>query len=180
MELLIAKFDSAFQSKTIDEAYEIYYFLRQENDMGDYIIEFEHLYKRTRDFEMKLRDPILAFKLLDGSNISDNERKLVLVLGKDMKYEDMKSVLKRLFNKSSSTTTTQSVIIKRGEAFYSTGKYKSIKYPSLNNKTKTIKHNPLNKHGQISRCVVCESKMHWADVQMSTRKRKKICLFSRR
>ena len=33
----------------------------------------------------------------------------------------------------------------------------------LNNKTKSIKHNPLNKHGQISRCVVCNSKMHWTD-----------------
>ena len=48
------------------------------------------------------------------------------------------------------------------EAFYSKGKYKSPKYASLNNKTKTIKHSPLNKHGQISRCVVCGSKMHWA------------------
>ena len=79
-----------------------------------------------------------------------------------MKYEDMKSALKRLFNKSSSTTTTQSATIKQEEAFYSKGKYKSPKYASLNNKTKTIKHSPLNKHGQISRCVVCGSKMHWA------------------
>ena len=36
-------------------------------------------------------------------------RKVSLALGKDMKYEDMKSALKRLFNKSSSTTTAQSV-----------------------------------------------------------------------
>ena len=63
--------------------------------MGGYIIEFEHLYKRIRDFEMKLPDPVLAFKLLDGSNINDDERKLPLALGMDMKYEDMKSALKR-------------------------------------------------------------------------------------
>ena len=69
--------------------------------MGDYMIEFEHLYKPMRDFEMKIPDPVLAFKLLDGSNISDDERKLAVALGKDMKYEDMKCVLKRLFNKSS-------------------------------------------------------------------------------
>ena len=53
--------------------------------------------------------PVLAFKLLDGSNISDDKRKLALALGKDMKYEEMKSALKSLFNKSSSTTTAQSV-----------------------------------------------------------------------
>ena len=40
--------------------------------MGNYIIEFEHLYKRMTDFEMKLPDSVLAFKLLDGSNINDD------------------------------------------------------------------------------------------------------------
>ena len=127
MELLIAKLDSVFQSKTVDKAYETYSkfinFLRQENN---------------------------------------DERKVPLALGTDMKYEDMKSALKRLVNKSS-TTTTQSAIIKQEETFYSKAKYKSPKYLSSNNKTKTIKHNPLNKHGEISRCVVCDSNMHWPD-----------------
>ena len=63
--------------------------------MVDYLIEVEHLYKRMSDFEMKLPDPVSAFKLLDGSNISDDERKLALALEKDMKYEDMKSALKK-------------------------------------------------------------------------------------
>ena len=75
--------------------------------------KFEHLSKRMRDFEIKLPDLVLAFKLLDGPNINDDERKLALALGKDMKYEDMKSALKRIFNKSSSTATTQSAIIKQ-------------------------------------------------------------------
>ena len=128
---------------------------------------------------MKFPDPVLAFKLLDGSNISDNERKLPLALGKDMKYEDIKSAFKRLFNKSSSTTTAQSAIIKQEEVFYSKGKYKSAKYPSLNNEMKTIKHNPLNKHGQISRFVLCDSNMHWAD-KCPHKNKKKICLLRRR
>ena len=59
-----------------------------------------------------------------------------MALGKDMKYEDMKSVLKRLFNKSSSTKTGQSAIIKQDEVFYSKGKYKSPNYPLFNNKKK--------------------------------------------
>ena len=90
MELLIAKLDSVFQSETIDEEYEAYSkfinFSQQENsNTGHYIIEFEHLYKRMRDFEIKLPDPVLAFKLIDGSNIND-ERKLASALGKEMKY----------------------------------------------------------------------------------------------
>ena len=111
---------------------------------------------------MKLPDHVLAFKLICASNISDHEWTLAIVLTKDMKNEDMKAVLKGLFNKSSSTTS-QSDITKQKEAFYSKGEYKSLKYPLLNNKTKSIKHNPLNKHGQISRCVVCNSKTHWTD-----------------
>ena len=88
MELLTAKLDSVFQSETIDEAYEacskFINFSRQENnDMGDSKNEFEHLSKRMRDFEMKLPDLVLAFKLLDGPNINDDERKLALALGKE-------------------------------------------------------------------------------------------------
>ena len=57
---------------------------------------------------------------LDGSNISDDEQKLALALGKDVKYENKKSALKRIFNKSS-TATAQSAIIKQEKAFYSKG-----------------------------------------------------------
>ena len=118
MELLIAKPNSVFQSETIDEAYEtcskFINFSRQENnDMGDSKNEFEHLPKQMRDFQINFPDPVLAFKSLDGPNINHDERKLALALGKDMKYEDMKSALKRIFNKSSSTATTQSAIIKQ-------------------------------------------------------------------
>ena len=112
MELLTAKLDSVFQSETIDEAYEacskFINFSRQENnDMGDSKNEFEHLPKQMRDFQINFPDPVLAFKSLDGPNINHDEQKLALAL------EDMKSALKRIFNKSSSTATTQSAIIKQ-------------------------------------------------------------------
>ena len=129
MKLLIDKLDSIFQSETIDEAYSTYSkfinFSRKENiEMSDYIIEYEHLYKRMRDFEMILPDAVLAFKLLDGANISDEERKLALTLGKDLKYDDMKSALKRLFNKSSLTASNT---IKEEETFYNKHKRKTSK-----------------------------------------------------
>ena len=54
---------------------------------------------------MKLPDQVLVFKLICAPNISDNEWTLAIVLRKDMKNEDMKAVLKGLFNKSSSTTS---------------------------------------------------------------------------
>ena len=53
------------------------------------------------DFDMKLPDPVLTFKLLDGTNLSNDDRKLaMLALGNDMKFKNMKSALKHLFSKT--------------------------------------------------------------------------------
>ena len=163
MNTLLSKLDRVFQSETIDEAYNIYscfinFNLHDDTDMNDYIIEYEHLYKRMEDFDMKLPDAVLALKLLDGANITEDDRKLALVLGKEMKFNDMKSALKRLFNKTRCTTVAP---IKSEEAFYSKSRYKNTKQ-SYSTKSK-LKLNPLDKHGKISRCVVCQSTMHWAD-----------------
>ena len=53
------------------------------------------------DFDMKLPDPVLTFKLLDGTNLSNDDRKLaMLALGNDMEFKNMKSALKHLFSKT--------------------------------------------------------------------------------
>ena len=44
-----------------------------------------------------LPDPVLTFKLLDGANITNDERKLALTFCVDSKYEKMKSALKWFF-----------------------------------------------------------------------------------
>ena len=79
-------------------------FSRAKNvDINEYMLEYEHLYKKTEDLGMKLPDAVLVFKLLDGASLSIDNQKLELALGKEMKYSDMKSALKRLTNKASST-----------------------------------------------------------------------------
>ena len=40
-----------------------------------------------RDFEMKLPDPVFAFKLLDGSNISDSEVRFIKKVQSITQYE---------------------------------------------------------------------------------------------
>ena len=99
MNTLLNKLDKVFQSETIDEAYNTYscfinFNRHDDTDMNDYITEYEHLYKRMEDFDMKLPDAVLAFKLLDGANITEDDRKLTLALGKEMNFNDMKSALK--------------------------------------------------------------------------------------
>ena len=79
-------------------------FSRAKNvDINEYVLEYEHLYKKMEDLGMKLPDAVLVFKLLDGASLSIDNQKLELALGKEMKYSDMKSALKRLTNKASST-----------------------------------------------------------------------------
>ena len=47
--------------------------------------------------DMKLPDTIIFFKLLDGAQVTDDERKLALTMSSNLNFEGMKSALKRLF-----------------------------------------------------------------------------------
>ena len=153
MNTLLSKLDEVFLSETIDEAYNIYscfinFNRHDDTDMNDYIIEYEHLYKRMKDFEMKLPDAVLAFKLPDGANITEDDHKLALALGKEMKF-NMKSALKILFNKTSCTTVAP---IKSEEAFYSKPCNKNTKQ-SYSTKSKP-KLNPLETWKNILLCCL--------------------------
>ena len=168
MNLLFEKLDKVFQSETVDEAYRTYsafisFQRKDQMDMSEYILEYEHLYQKMMQHDMKLPDAILTFKLLDGAQITDDERKLALTISNDLNFERMKSTLKRLF--VSHFNKQDDLQIKQEEAFY------NKKYNQSDRKNKSYsnirkpntKLNPTNKNGQISRCVVCDSKMHWAN-----------------
>ena len=95
--------------------------------------------------QMKLPNKVLTFKLLDGVNITSEERKLALTLCSDLDFDKIKSALKRLFTTSSSHSHSQGniVAIKQEVAFF------NEKYKKSNDKT-----NPLDKNGKISRYVI--------------------------
>ncbi len=54
---------------------------------------------------MKLPDAVLAFKLLHKSNLSVKERQLALTACNVIKFDSMKSALKRIFSESTCTTS---------------------------------------------------------------------------
>ena len=63
----------------VDDAYSAYsnfnVFVKKEGlSMDDYIVEFEHLYYKMAEHDMKLPDTILAFKLLDGARLNEAQR----------------------------------------------------------------------------------------------------------
>ena len=104
MKVLFEKLDMVFESEKVDETYSTYakfINFRKESgmSMNDYISECDHLYHRMTEHDMKLPDAVLAFKLLDGASLSQEERQLALAMGNDLKFVTMKSALKRVFTK---------------------------------------------------------------------------------
>ena len=67
IDILFQKLDRVFESERIDEAYNVYSnFIRfqklDEMSMNDYIIEYEHLYYKMTQYDMKLPDTVPTFK----------------------------------------------------------------------------------------------------------------------
>ena len=104
--------------------------------MNDYIIEFEHRYFKTVQYDMKLPDVVLACKLLDGASLTDDQRQLVLTLGNDLKFSSMKSALKRIFSKVEENLTQEMGMldVKKEEEAYVSSHSDKKKY-SYNRKT---------------------------------------------
>ena len=72
LKLLLDKLDLTFKAGKVDDAYSAYsnfnVFVKKEGlYVNDYVLEFEHLYCKMAERDMKLPDTILAFKLLDGA-----------------------------------------------------------------------------------------------------------------
>ena len=65
----------------------------------------------------------------------------------------MRSALKKLLSTSIAISTHSETIVK----------FQKPKLLTSSNKNKNSKCNPLDKHGQILRCIVWDSKMKWAD-----------------
>lgn len=56
-------------------------------------------YHKLTQYDMKLLVIVITFKMLNGSNISKDERKLALIMGNNLQFETIKSSLQRIFTK---------------------------------------------------------------------------------
>ena len=74
-----------------------------------------------------------------------------------------------------SCNTNDNIKIKQEEAFYSNRhfNYRDFKYPKSNNKLKQFnKLNPVDKNRKISRCVICNTELNWANKYPHNRSQK--------
>ena len=160
LNVILEKLNAVFQSEEIEDAYFTYSkfsnFKRQQNTtMNDYIVEFENLHYKMDSHGMKLPDKVLAFKLLDGALVSENQRQMCLTLANDLTYVNMKGALKRIFGDKISSRGNEyddNMIIKQEESAFIFEQNKKIRKNKLN---------PVDKQGKLTRCIICDSKMHW-------------------
>ena len=103
LNIVLEKLDAIFQSEEIEDACFTYsnfsnFKRRQNMTIHDYIIECENLNFKMGNHNMKLPDKVLAFKLLDGASVSENQRQMCLTLANNLTYNSMKAALKRIFS----------------------------------------------------------------------------------
>ena len=84
-------------------------------NINDYILEFEHLNDKMLQFNLKLPDNILCFKLLKSASLQNNEEQMALTLASDLKYESMKLALKRISLSEQSNSENNEMNIKQEE-----------------------------------------------------------------
>ena len=81
---------------------------------------------------------------------------MYLTLANDLTYNSRKATLKCIFGDKINTSVNKeyngNIIIKQEES--------AMVFEQSKNPKKKL--NPMNKQGKITRCIICDSKMHWA------------------
>ena len=173
LKKLLDKLDAIFKEEKVNEAYRAYAkfdkFQRPEGmSIDDYILDFDYLYAKMYEHGLQLPDVMKAFRLLDGANLEEGDRKFAMKIAGDMEFDTMKGALKLTFSGSVShlqKSLSSSCYIKPKEAFYSKkySQQSSSKMVRFTDPRKTDDHNPPNSSDNISRCVVCDSGIHDAN-----------------
>ena len=102
VNLILKRLDELYLEDTTQTAYLAYQnfetFKRPETmNMKDYLVKFEQLYTKIKDHQMVLPDGVLAYRVLNSANLSNEQMTLCRATMTDLKYDAMVKQLKRLF-----------------------------------------------------------------------------------
>ena len=189
VENIIAKIDTLYLKDVHCSAYEAYeksekYTRPSHMSIGDYIIEFEKLYTKIKNFDMTLPDGVLAYRFLNSANISTHYKELARG-PLELKYDNMKQQLKKIFgNPKIFVSDTKSELYIKVESpddtyptYYQKGNLNRGLYRGRFNKANSFRNSnvgsynrnfnrksrktySVNKDGEITRCNVCGSIYH--------------------
>ena len=86
----------------------------------DYLITFERLDHKILQYNIKLPEPVLAYRVLKSANISPEKEQLARATITELKYEAMKKQISKIFNETCLTkSSSPPVEVKVEDAFYS-------------------------------------------------------------
>ena len=190
LDKLIEKLDQLFLKDKSTRQYSAFrecYKVKRENSQSveEFITRFEQVLFKMNKLEMKLPDAVAAFMLLEASNLSENDSKLVLSGIKEVSLENMKESMIRILGGKFRGGSLPSIAVKEeptfecSETFYGQStRYRDSKfrrgafrgssrgsYTSRGGKLNTSgdkKTNPLDRNGKPSKCAICGSIYHWA------------------
>ena len=173
--------------------------------MKDYLVKFEHLYTKIKDHKMELPDGVLAYRILNSANLSNEQMTLCRATMTDLTYAEMVKQLKRLFAAAITSTPVGAQATyqpKEEPVFYNENDNSSVYYGDSrrknwyrgnggrnrrqNNPPRPKKGgndmkgilNPVDRDGNITRCRTCDSKYQWqSECPVRLKTPEKITLF---
>ena len=171
IEYLLEQLDPVFKKNETDISYSIYTNFdslerKIDQNIGDYIIDFERLYNLCKNKDMALPEAVLAFKLLDKARLDPKEKQLALTACPTIKFENMKSALQRIFgeNKCDSDSLDYGASVKQ-EVYFNKyqNSFRQKRGAFLGRSQDRIQKgtNPLDRQGRRTKCAVCSSVFHW-------------------
>ena len=191
VDLILTKLDDVFlpdQSRRQFSAFKKLYGLRRTSEKGikDFIVEFDHVYYEFVLQGMELPDSVMAFMLLASCNFDENAIQLVMSAVPIVSYENMKAAIRRIFEgsiKMNNSEGTQDVVVKSEPTLVADSAESDVLYNRSYGRSRSGNRRPYNRGGsrnrgysyrgnrqlnpttavgEVTRCVVCDSKMHWA------------------
>lgn len=211
VDLILKRLDELFLEDTTQTAYLSYQnfetFKRPEAmNMKDYLVKFEQLYNKIKDHQMVLPDGVLAYRVLNSANLSNEQMTLCRATMTDLKYEEMVKQLKRLFadaitsapvgaQYTQGATKEEPVFFTDNDTdtnpvYYGDSRrrmgYRSNRGRGRGNFSQQRRGgsdhkgimNPVDRDGNVTRCRLCDSKFHWhQDCTVNPKGLDKITLF---
>ena len=114
------------ESSQAYEAYETFAkFVRPPGmSISDYVMKFEQLYFKAKSFHMEILDGVLAYRLLNTVNLTNEQKQLVKATVSKMDYQIMKDQLEKVFTSTSTNVNNKTdvdktdVKLEENEVFY--------------------------------------------------------------
>ena len=137
--------------------------------MQEFMIHYEHLYYKLGTFNIVLPEGVQAFFLLTAANISEEYEKLARATCKEMKYDEMKSTILKIFSDPAAGNSSDEPApsIKSEPVFKVThtpgyrGGYRGRGRGSYRS-GQSYDLNPKDREGNVLRCYKCNSPKHFA------------------